>query len=132
MIGEEGGARSGDRPDDSAADAAGASPKPVQVGSAGSESAPGPTSVSTEAAPTSDTPIRRLELIFGLVYGAGVEVEPFEELLRSQLDDFGYWLGTIRLSEVFPRVLDEESLQTRRMPRVGCRTWATHSVAEPA
>lgn len=45
------------------------------------------------AEPNRYVPIRRVELVFGLLYGAGVEVAPFEELLRDQLDDFGYEVG---------------------------------------
>ena len=42
------------------------------------------------AEPNRYVPIRRVELAFGLLYGAGVEIAPFEELLRDQLDDFGF------------------------------------------
>lgn len=55
----------------------------------------------------SSLPLHRLELVFGLVYGAGVEIAPVEELLGGYLDDFDYRLETVRLSDVFPAMLGE-------------------------
>jgi deoxycytidylate deaminase len=52
-------------------------------------------------------PLSRLELVLGLVYGAGVEIAPVEELLRGYLDDFGYRLESVRLSDAFPAMLEE-------------------------
>jgi deoxycytidylate deaminase len=52
-------------------------------------------------------PLSRLELVFGLVYGAGVEIGPVEELLDGYLDDFGYHLESVRLSDAFPAMLGE-------------------------
>ncbi|MEA2424352.1 MAG: hypothetical protein QOH13_762 [Thermoleophilaceae bacterium] len=54
-------------------------------------------------------PLSRLELVFGLVYGAGVEIGRVEELLDGYLDDFGYRLESIRLSDAFPAMLGESA-----------------------
>jgi deoxycytidylate deaminase len=43
-----------------------------------------------------------LELVLGLVYGAGTESEPFERLLRDCLRRYGYELRTVHLSANFP------------------------------
>ncbi len=58
-------------------------------------------------AATSYRPLSRLELVFGLVYGAGVEIASVEELLGGYLDDFGYNVETVRLSDAFPVMLRE-------------------------
>jgi hypothetical protein len=68
--------------------------------------------------------VRRSELMIGLVYGAGVAVDPVEELLRSELDDFGYQVETVHLSDFFPTVLGEDfssdsANATRRLQDMG-------------
>ncbi|MEA2137558.1 MAG: hypothetical protein QOG56_708 [Solirubrobacteraceae bacterium] len=62
--------------------------------------------IHMEAA-TSYRPLSRLELVFGLVYGAGVEIASVEELLGGYLDDFGYSVEAVRLSDAFPPMLGE-------------------------
>lgn len=62
--------------------------------------------------------------MLGLVYGAGVEVDPVEELVRSELDDFGYQVETIHLSDFFPEVLSQAFSEdspnaTRRLQDMG-------------
>ena len=46
-----------------------------------------------------------MELIFGLVYGAGAETETFERLLRESLRGYGYELRIVHLSDYFAPML---------------------------
>lgn len=112
MVGEVVDPGSGDEPfSDAAADAPHA-PEEREAAAPNGAEAPGYTVIG------------RLEVVFGVVYGAGVEAGPFEELLRSQLRDFGYRLEIIHLSDTFPMVLGEEFSEdsenaTRRLQDMG-------------
>jgi deoxycytidylate deaminase len=54
------------------------------------------------------SPIEEEELVFGLVYGAGTEVEPVERLLAERLQPYGYELRSVHLSEYFSTILTGE------------------------
>jgi deoxycytidylate deaminase len=53
-------------------------------------------------------PIGEHELVLGLVYGAGADVEPVHRLLAERLQPYGYTLRAVHLSDYFPAVLGRE------------------------
>lgn len=53
-------------------------------------------------------PIGEHELVLGLVYGAGADVEPVHRLLAERLQPYGYRLRALHLSDYFPAVLGRE------------------------
>ncbi len=57
------------------------------------------------AAATTYSPIEGEELVIGLVYGAGTEVQPVERLLAERLQPYGYELRAVHLSDYFSTIL---------------------------
>lgn len=78
----------------------------------------------TLSLPLSAQTVSRLELVIGLVYGAGVVVDPLQELLRDHLEPFGYQTKPLRFSDWFPTVVGAEHSKdspsaTRRLQNLG-------------
>jgi cytidine deaminase len=56
-------------------------------------------------------PLSDGELVFGLVYGTGTELETFQRLMRERLQHHGYVLRPIHLSDYFPAILGKEDFK---------------------
>ncbi len=75
--------------------------------------------------PVTYSPLGEEELVFGLVYGAGTEVGPLEQMLAECLQPYGYRLRTIHLSSYFAAVLKRRSFRretpdaTRQLQEMG-------------
>ncbi len=53
-------------------------------------------------------PLADAEIVLGLVYGAGTDTSPVNEVLKMELESWGYRLRPIRLSEAFPTLLGRD------------------------
>jgi cytidine deaminase len=58
--------------------------------------------------PVRHPPITDAELVLGLVYGAGTDTDPVNEVLEGALESWGYRLHPVHLSEAFPAILGTE------------------------
>lgn len=80
---------------------------------------------SSTPEPVTYIPLEEEELVFGLVYGAGTEVKPVEQLLRESLQPYAYELRTIHLSEYFATILKKNDFRqetpdaTRQLQEMG-------------
>ncbi|MDQ3740932.1 MAG: deaminase [Actinomycetota bacterium] len=70
-------------------------------------------------------PIKPDDLVLGLVYGAGTETGPTQELLRERLRFYGYELRVVHLSDYFASMIGDTSFRkesphgTRRLQDMG-------------
>src|ERR1700727_410318 len=63
---------------------------------------------SLMSGPVQHPPIADAELVLGLVYGAGTDTDPVNEVLEGALESWGYRLHPVHLSEAFPAILGTE------------------------
>ena len=59
----------------------------------------------TMPGPVRHPPLADAEIVLGLVYGAGTDTNPVNELLEGALESWGYRLHPVHLSDAFPTIL---------------------------
>ena len=57
--------------------------------------------------PVRHPPLADAEIVLGLVYGAGTDTDPVNEVLAGALESWGYQLHQIHLSDAFPTILGQ-------------------------
>jgi deoxycytidylate deaminase len=55
--------------------------------------------------PVQHPPLADAEIVLGLVYGAGTDTDPVNEVLSAALEAWGYRLHPVHLSDAFPAIL---------------------------
>jgi deoxycytidylate deaminase len=55
--------------------------------------------------PVRHPPLADAEIVLGLVYGAGTDIDPVNDVLRGALESWGYRLHPVHLSDAFPTLL---------------------------